>query len=239
MAHVDYPRWARFVLDVLNSHGLPSPNTKSPPNILECACGTGSITVLLTLYGYQLEAFDRSAEMVEIARRKAAGLRHTPRFFTADFNNFETASAFDAVLCLYDSVNYMLTEDALCAYFERVRKVVKVKCLFLFDVCTDINSRLHFTDRCETGQGKDYHYVRKMQYDSVSMMQENRFEITLAGQPEPLIEIHRQRIYRLSEIEKQLIRAGWSILEKTDEYRRQPAHKNSMRVHFLCRPKAI
>jgi SAM-dependent methyltransferase len=81
--------------------GRLGPN--SAMRILDLCAGTGSHARLLTDAGASVLGIDRSAEMLEIARRKAP----LARFLQCDVRDLSLAERFDAVTCLYGSIHYI------------------------------------------------------------------------------------------------------------------------------------
>lgn len=78
--------------------------------ILDAACGTGEH--LRRLAGrYDLTGLDRSGDMLAIARRKAPDIP----LLEADLVDFRVDAPFDAVLCLFSSIGYLLGEERLRA----------------------------------------------------------------------------------------------------------------------------
>lgn len=76
--------------------------------ILEAACGTGSYKRYLS-NKYIVDGFDLSLEQVEEAKRKLPNLN----IYQADMVDFDTTENYDAVLCLFSSIGYLLTKDNL------------------------------------------------------------------------------------------------------------------------------
>ncbi|MDP8239896.1 MAG: class I SAM-dependent methyltransferase [Candidatus Hatepunaea meridiana] len=257
MSHVDYTSWADFVLEILTDYGLSAfPDESSlcqnlttselrqvltpdaPMSLLECACGTGTVSINLAIRGYHIEACDESGRMIEVARSKAASLRNPPLFFVKDFLDLDEDDCYDAVLCLYDSVNYLLQTDQVEDYFNCVKRALKPDGLFLFDVCTEYNSLMNFQSGDYEEQGSDFSYIRIMQYHRETKIQENRFLIRLDDAPGITYEeVHLQRIYDLGTIRILLESVGFKIEEETDDIQRTTPQEDSLRVHFLCRNK--
>ena len=76
--------------------------------LLDVACGTGAHMVHLRGH-YEVEGLDLSAVMLEAARKKLPGVA----FHEADMTDFELGRRFDVVTCLFSSIGYVVTGDAL------------------------------------------------------------------------------------------------------------------------------
>jgi SAM-dependent methyltransferase len=95
------------------------------PYVLDVACGTGMHAIALAQRGYEVVGADLSGEMIERARanaraeRAAAAAGMGVRFEVAGFGELAEAltpeRAFDAVLCLGNSLPHLLTPDDLAA----------------------------------------------------------------------------------------------------------------------------
>jgi predicted TPR repeat methyltransferase len=118
------PRAAR-VLGYINQY---RPDADS---LLELACGTGSILAQLTALP-SLTGLDRSPEMLAIAREKVP----TARLIEGDMESFSLDQRFDVVICVFDSLNHLLTFDAWKSMFAAVHDHLVDGGLFIFDVNT-------------------------------------------------------------------------------------------------------
>lgn len=76
--------------------------------LLEVACGTGAYLERLTGH-YTVSGLDVSPAMLERARRR---LPDVP-LFEADMADFDLGENFDVVACLFSSIAYILTVEAL------------------------------------------------------------------------------------------------------------------------------
>jgi len=100
-------------------------------SLLELGCGTGSILARLESVP-SLTGLDRSPEMLAVARRKVPGAR----LIEADMTAFDLGRRFDVVICVFDSLNHLLSFGAWRSMFEAVRAHLVEGGLFLFDVNT-------------------------------------------------------------------------------------------------------
>jgi SAM-dependent methyltransferase len=100
-------------------------------SLLELGCGSGSILAGLQQFR-SLVGLDRSPQMLATARRKVP----RARFVQADMTTFELGERFDIVICVFDTLNHLVSFDAWCSLFERVRAHLRDGGLFVFDVNT-------------------------------------------------------------------------------------------------------
>ena len=116
---------ARYIVNLIARH---KPEAKT---VLEIACGTGSILGILSA-SYEVTGLDRSRPMLTIARKK---LPHV-RFVRQDMTSFHIARRFDAIVCVFDSINHLLRFADWCKVFRRVALHLKDDGVFIFDINT-------------------------------------------------------------------------------------------------------
>ena len=110
---------------------------KAPQAVLDLACGTGSMSVLLAKRGYRVLASDISEEMLTVAADKAMELEENPPFFIHQpMQKLRLPQPVDMVVCLLDSLNY-LDEPADCPKaFQRIFQALAPGGVFIFDINT-------------------------------------------------------------------------------------------------------
>ena len=99
--------------------------------LLELGCGTGSILARLTS-PRALTGLDRSPEMLAVARTKVPAAR----LIEADMSSFALGERFDVVICVFDSLNHLLTFAAWESMFTSVFDHLNPGGLFIVDVNT-------------------------------------------------------------------------------------------------------
>ena len=99
--------------------------------VLELACGTGAILEQLHPR-YEIAGLDISKKMLEIASRKVP----QARLFLEDMTRFGLGETFDVVLCVYDSLNHLVSFEQWEAVFDRAREHLAPGGIFVFDVNT-------------------------------------------------------------------------------------------------------
>lgn len=99
---VDYAAVLQFFETVLQRAG------HSPKTVLDLACGTGSMSVLLAERGYRVIGADISEEMLTAAAQKAAAMAENPPFFICQpMQRLTLPEPVEAIVCLLDSLNYL------------------------------------------------------------------------------------------------------------------------------------
>lgn len=235
MGDVDYDSWADYIDELIQIHG---PKTEK---ILEVACGTGSLALSLDELGtYDVTATDLSEAMIQIARKKAALALSPVRFSVADMTDLNPYRDFDAVLCLFDSLNYLLEPNQVATALHEMHAALKPGGLLIFDISTEANSRdaeARLT-RTEPVQSGEWQFRQESRYLEEERVHLNRFWIESSDPGKrsgvPWLEEHRQRIYPMEEIEAQIEKSPFRLLHKYDNFRLQPATRKSLRITFVC-----
>lgn len=237
MADVDYEMWADFIDELMQTH---HPN---PVDVLELACGTGSLSLSLTeLECYNLTATDRSEAMIHIARQKALKQNAEVDFQTLDFLNIDIDQTFDIIFSVFDSVNYLHSENDILAMLRGCLKILNPGGLLIFDFSTPQNS-LEAVDYLnnEEGSAGEYRFFRESKYDAGEQFHYNIFDIEkLADDGKTVIEryqeVHKQRIYSLNEMLSIVDQTPYHPVAGYEDFDLIEANENSARVTMvLCR----
>lgn len=78
--------------------------------VLDIACGTGEhARFLAERHGFDVDGLDLDAGLLRAARQK----HPTGLFFEADMSDFTLARRYDAILCLFSSIGYLVTLERL------------------------------------------------------------------------------------------------------------------------------
>ena len=228
MRHVDYPAWAEYVASLLRRHRC------QPGRLLELACGTGNASFALARKGYRLTGYDASEAMVRVAREKASRQRRDLRFGVRDLRDLSGVGAHGAAVCLYDSLNYLVSLDQVREALTQVHGVLHEGGLFIFDVCTEQNSLRHFRDVRSAEQGRGFSYSRHSHYAADERLQHNDFDIRF-DDGSRLRETHVQRIYECGELTAAVDASPFELVECLDGFSLLPGSDRCDRVHFVLR----
>ena len=235
MQDVDYEAWADYIDDLIQLHAPES------EDLLELACGTGSVALSLAELGYyRITGTDLSATMVDKAVEKSEGLDLPVRFLRRDFLDIDLDETFDVVYLVFDSINYLHAERDILKLHDQVVSVLRPGGLFIFDFTTPAHSRqvAGHLDKEEGTSPDHYHFFRTSRYDEQSRIHTNAFNIERLSPDhtrvlETFSEVHRQKIYTFSDMKRMIRKTGFRIVKAYDEFQFDPATDNSPRITIV------
>ncbi|MBD3290814.1 methyltransferase domain-containing protein [candidate division KSB1 bacterium] len=225
MSHVNYETWANYVSRIIEKW---NPGAR---NLIDIACGTGSFLNQCRRYSYNLSGFDFSFDSIRMARKKGLELP----FWVGDVRKFALKKTVDVIVCLYDSINYIMSLEQICEVFSSVYQALNSNGLFIFDICTERNSIKYFDNFFDENSGIGYNYTRHSSYDKTNKIHKNLFTINFHNSDEIYIEDHRQRIYYISELLDSIDKTEFEFISAFDDFSFSKASEKSIRVHFVLK----
>ena len=105
--------------------------------VLDLACGTGKLTLLLRDMGFDMTGVDLSEDMLAIAREEcyAKGIGDV-LWLCQDMTDFELYGTVDACVCSLDSLNYLMKIADVKKCFSLIYNYLTPDGVFVFDVNT-------------------------------------------------------------------------------------------------------
>ncbi len=228
MGDVDYDGWANYIDSFLKEAGARK--------VLECACGTGSLTVRLARMGYEITGSDLSEDMLMIARQKAldAGLRMLP-FVCQDMGRIALHKPVDAVVCACDGVNYLL--DGAEDFFRAAHGALKPGGMLLFDVSSAYKLSSVLANNTFAAAGADWAYI----WENTWHPRSDRVDMLLTGFLKQgagyarFEEHHSQRAYSEEELRSSLNSCGFGDIQVYEAFTRDKPSPMSERLQFTAR----
>lgn len=227
---VAYGEWAAFAQRAFAAC------QRTPQLVLEVACGTGSLTRLLALAGYEMIAADLSPEMLSVAREKCADAPVPPVFLCQDMRELDLYGTVDAAVCGLDSVNYLTSLRGLKQAFRRIALFLNPGGLFLFDVKT----KLAFANMGGTASIQELEgafCAWQYGFDPRSGLAEHQVDIFLPDEQatyQRRTEYHEQRAYSRQQLEEALEQAGLCLRRVCGGPAMQRATERSERLFFIA-----
>jgi len=105
----------------------------SPRTILDLACGTGNHGLRLAAKGYEICGVDQSEVMLDLFRRKAEAQGASVELHCQDLRELSLDRQFDAAICMFDAVDYLVENSDLSVFFRALRHHVAPEGLLIFD----------------------------------------------------------------------------------------------------------
>lgn len=227
MFDVPYDEYADFIEKIFTKHNL------HPELILDLACGTGSLALLLSERGYDVIGADASLEMLSVARRKNGA--ESILFLNQSMQQFELYGTVDVIICALDSLNYVTNIDELYEVLRLCANYLNDGGLLIFDVNSEYKFRNIFAKNTYSYETDDVIYIWENCFDEPKMTCD--FFLTFfirerSGLYERFDEQHVQRCYTDDEICSALLKNGFSLIKKYDGYTENNAKITSERILY-------
>ncbi|MDI3317954.1 MAG: class I SAM-dependent methyltransferase [Bacillota bacterium] len=241
MQAIPYAEWIEYVEAILERF------EHEPASVADLACGTGNTTLPWARRGLRVYGVDRSPEMLDEARRKAAEEGLEVGWLEADLRDFLLPEPVELETCLYDSLNYLTEADDLEAAFRAAYRNLQPGGLLVIDMNTEYKL-LHVepeTYYYRSGEGpekpeEEWHLIWEHGTNAAEQLWEVRLTgfLPKPGHPgcyERWEEVHRERGYPAAEVERLLRRAGFRVLAAYDAYTFDPPVPVSDRIFWVAR----
>lgn len=222
MNDTDYERWTSFIINKIENKN----------KILEAACGTGSITSILSEKNYKVTAFDLSQDMLMKAYDKT---RKNPaiKLLNQNMINFKIDDKFEAAICCCDGVNY-LNKDEVLSFFKSVHDHLLPEGKFIFDISTKYKYTTLLDDTYVYDDGEIFYvWENILELDEMKVNIEINFFVNdNHNKYDRINEIQTQYIYEIDEITLLLQQAGFNDIKIYDDYNEEPIKNSSLRAVF-------
>ena len=235
MDNIPYKEWADYLKSLLNEYGV------SDGLVLDLGCGTGSITELLAMAGYDMIGVDNSQEMLEIAMEKRLVSGHDILYLLQDMREFELYGTVKAIVSICDSVNYITEQSDLSEVFRLVNNYLDPGGIFIFDFNTVYKYQEILGDRTIAEDREDCSFIWDNYYYEDEKI--NEYELSLfiregsSDMYHKYQETHIQKAYDLETIKTLLIEAGMEFVTAYDAFTRNAPTAKSERIYVIARER--
>jgi SAM-dependent methyltransferase len=201
-----------------------------PDTMLDLACGTGSLALMMARKGWRVWGVDASEGMIMKASRRGMSSKLPVEFLHQDMRSFLLPQQVSLVTCFFDSLNHVIKFTELGYVFRNVWNALTPGGLFVFDVNTEYCYRTLWqkSDTIDLGA---YTLVLRNSYNENLKRASSR--VTIFHNKGPLSEEYEEtvheRYYSDERIRSLLKPLGFTVLECSDF--------NFLRVSRLARMK--
>jgi ubiquinone/menaquinone biosynthesis C-methylase UbiE len=235
MCGIPYLWWFHYI-EVLLEHVFAGSEGFCPHTMLDLCCGTGNLTELFHVHGYEVVGVDISAPMIEQARRKAESKGYPIAYYVQDAAELELPHTFDLVVSVFDSLNNILEPARFARCFQRVYRHLNTPGAFVFDLNTEYAFTHRMFDQSELRHTAPVRYRWRSRYDPNTQLCTVRMEFWVreGEQERYFVEIHQQRAYAAGEVRTMLHEAGFRKVHAFDAYTLNPPTRRSDRVFYVA-----
>ena len=233
MSEIPYEMWFEKLHEYLKKQG------KSGGHLCELGCGTGEMTGRFAKVGYEVTGIDLSPDMLALAAGKKEDGQNI-LYLHQDMTDFSLHKPADVVLCICDSINYLLREEELREMFRCVREALAEDGLFLFDMKTEYCFQEVLGNELRVEDEEDYTVIWENEYDPETAV--NEYVLTMFVQREDGVyerydECHRQKAYSPEQIKALLEETGFVVRECFGADVMTPPGPEEERIYFVTSQK--
>jgi SAM-dependent methyltransferase len=199
------------LLATIDRHRIPT------TSLLDIACGTGSLGLMMSRRGWSFWGLDASEVMVEKARRKFRSARRSGTILRQDMRSIRLPVSVGLATSMFDSVNHVLSLRDLLRVFRGVSGALDSGGYFVFDVNNELCFR-KLWNQTQAVHHRDFTLIMQNHYDRGRRRAYSLVTVFLRGgsRYERLAEIVQERWYTKPELRGALREAGFDALESED-----------------------
>lgn len=203
--------------------------------VLDLACGTGSITLLLSRAGYELVGVDASPDMLAQARAKFDD--RPPLLLCQPMQRLSLGSeGVDAAVCCLDSINYLTRPQDVQSTFRRVYESLNEGGVFVFDVHS-VQKMAALDGQVWLDETDDVYCVWRTEFRPRAGMLDYWVDLFTRGGTgtwRRSMEEHHQRAYPVDELCAWLHEAGFAHVKTHGDCRLRAPREGEGRIYFSC-----
>ena len=226
---VPYEEILAYLQALLKRHGA------SPQSVLDLACGTGSLALLLAKAGYRTLAADASEEMLAMAYDKASDLPHPPFFICQRMEALTLPQPVDWVVCCLDSLNYLTDPRDAAKALGRIYESLTDGGVLTFDINSEEKLR-GLDGQIFLDENDESYCVWRAEFDEAERI--CYYGMDLFQREGKLwrrsFEEHREYAYTVSQLKEFLRAAGFSRIECYGDRQFTPPKAGEQRIYFYA-----
>jgi len=226
---ISYAKRADYIVKIFELYN------DNPKIILDLACGTGAVTAKLAKNGFDMLGVDLSADMLAIAKQRKT---KNVLYIQQDMRELDLFGTVDAVICLCDSLNYILNFNDLAKVFSLVSNYLNPGGLFIFDINTQYKySKL--SNNTFSFAYTDCAYIWENRFYKEQGIYYNEYFVTFFAQTatglyERFEETHIQRVYTDDEI-RQALGTNLKLLNVYSAFTFNIPENNAQRIFYIIK----
>ena len=233
MNTVDYDAWAAHYAALMDACGVPE-----KAKCVECACGTGNLTLRLKKKGYQITGTDLSEDMLAAAMEKARAAGMMIPFVKQDMCALTVPRRVDCVLATCDGVNYLTSPDRAKAFFAAAFTSLKPCGALIFDVSTPNKLKNTLGNNTLYSDDDSVSYIWRNAWDEQTACVTLNLSLLVRrpdGAYDRMEERQIQRAHSRQELKSWLTEAGFQDIQFFGRLRETPPRTGDDRWHVTAK----
>lgn len=231
-SHVDYQKFVLYYEKIFKKYKI------KPEIIVDLACGSGTLTQLLSKQGYDMIGIDISSEMLDIALNKKIDSNLDILYINQDICSFDLFGTAEAMVCALDGINHIINKNDLMSCFKNCRLFLDPKGVFIFDINTKYKFEKILHGNSNVFESEGAFCVSEHTFDKKDRL--FYYDITIFNRNDndrylKLNDCIVERAYSTEEIFDLLNRAGFKKINIFDSFTFKKPHEKSERVFFVAR----
>ncbi len=229
--NVDYKGIAEFFDTIIKKEG------NGGKLVLDLACGTGSLSLVLAEFGYDVIGTDSSVQMLSCAMSKPHSFDN-PIFLNQSMQDLDLFGTIDAAICCLDSINHLETKEDVEKAIQKVSLFLNDGGIFIFDVNTlykhkEIladNTYIYDTDKVYCAWQN--HFCEKNGSVEITL---DFFESQTDGSYERFYESFTEQHYSDELLTEILNNNCFNVISRFDDFNFKEINEKTQRIVYVCR----
>ena len=173
--------------------------------ILDAGCGSGNHSKILNDLGFDIEGFDISCEMVEIAKNKVEG-----NFFVSDLLEVKLEQKYDLIISFFAVFNHLKNYKEFEKSLFNLKKGLNEKGTIIID--------LHNPQKNGKKIDKVDNATRIMKWKKCNLLNREYSKITYIVDGIKYKTAHKFKIYKIEKLRKIAIKLGFNNVVFCENY---------------------
>jgi ubiquinone/menaquinone biosynthesis C-methylase UbiE len=233
--NVDYEKRCNYIRGLLAENGI------GEGILLDLACGTGTVSLMLSRMGYDVIGVDGSEDMLSVAQEKKLETGEDVIFLCQKMEELDLFGTINAAVSTLDSINHVTDADTVREIFRRVSLFMEDKGIFIFDVNTPYKHREILCDNTFVYDMDEVYCVWQNSTDDglLTRVSLDIFEKDTEAEDDDVYyrysEEFCERGYDLDKIKNILENNKFEVLAVYEEMTREPVKNDTQRAVFIAK----
>lgn len=222
---IEYEKYAQNILSLVEKNNIKK------DKMLELAAGSGMLTKYFFDEFKEIDALDISTDMLNVFAQKHDNDNVNLIYY--DMVGYENPAAYDLIVILLDSINYVTNPKDLEKLIANCYKNLKENGLLVLDINSEYKMREIFGSNCYVYEYEDIFYTwDNFMEDDLIDMHLNFFVENEDGSYKRIYEYQQERVYERAYISKILSENGFTDIKYSDEDTMGEVSDQTMRILF-------